>query len=131
MMIINASIEDEDLFRSGNEALKSPSGGSTSTIVSAWERRAMELSTRRRYAPTDTMHWHSSTDGTSRYLVLADTSGIHHYDVTIHPETDRRHTCDCPAGSHGRPCKHVGIALQLWQQFDRPVWAEQERGAIA
>ena len=116
----------DNLFIIQRKGVHESSGGSATVIVSAWERRSLDLATRRRYRPTDTMHWHTSADGTASYLVRSDTLDVP-YRVTIHPESDHRHTCDCPAGEHQRPCKHVGICLILWAKFDRPVWAGQER----
>ncbi len=33
----------------------------------------------------------------------------------------RRITCDCPAGAHGKACKHAGATLHALQQRERAI----------
>jgi len=49
------------------------------------------------------------------------------YTVTI----DGDYHCDCPAGAHGRPCKHLGVAAEFASAHgaERPSLATAARDA--
>jgi predicted aspartyl protease len=90
----------------------------STTVSDWWDQHALQLADRRDYAPIDTMHWAYTPDGGAVYLVRAD-SHDGHYEV--HVPANGHPICSCPAGEHGRPCKHAGIALRLWTTTDRPA----------
>ncbi len=54
-----------------------------------------------------------STDTTARYVAMSHTHPGIAYQVTLHI-SEGSDECNCPAGSHGTPCKHLAAAEMMY-----------------
>jgi hypothetical protein len=59
-----------------------------------------------------------------RYCIPSSTNDGTAYEVLVHEEDDL--SCNCKAGQHGRPCKHVG-AVMVMLEAERPAPPQPER----
>ncbi len=54
-----------------------------------------------------------STETTARYVAMSHTHPGIAYQVTLHI-SEGSDECNCPAGSHGTPCKHLAAAEMMF-----------------
>lgn len=97
----------------------------TATVVRAWPRemweaRALELAEEKH--TTGTARELASNELHAVYAVRKD-SALGEYLIHVVQLGDAVHRlrCDCLAGQHGRPCKHVGATLHALRQRERAI----------
>ena len=55
-----------------------------------------------------------ATETTARYVAMSHTHPGIAYQVTLQHISEGSDECNCPAGSHGTPCKHLAAAEMMY-----------------